>query len=113
MEDLPQLYMMVVAPSSTDLDSLQLTIRDDLSMNSNSKVVTFFFQMTLPSVSELSPPQLVWNLSKLKDPDTVSRYKSISIELSKILLSVSTSTFPDQYSASFDDVSCPITFEMI
>jgi hypothetical protein len=43
MEDLPQLYTMVVAPSPTDLDSLQLTIRDDLSMDSNRKVVALFF----------------------------------------------------------------------
>lgn len=86
--------------STTNLHSPQLIIKDDLSMESNHKFMTLSFQMALPSVSELYPPRLLWNLDKLKEPNTVSCYKSVLIEQSKILLYVSAPTFPDRSSAS-------------
>ena len=86
--------------STTDLHSLQLIIKDDLSMKSNHKFMVLSFQMAKPFVSELYPPRLLWNLDKLKEPNTVSCYKSVFIEQSKILLYVPAPTFTDRSSAS-------------
>ncbi|KAG1333798.1 hypothetical protein G6F62_006643 [Rhizopus arrhizus] len=77
-----------------------LTIRDDLSLNSNHKFMTLSFN--LPDYpTGLPPPQrITWNVGKLKHPETRKNYKDVFEQnLSLILPPHSSISFLDRSAA--------------
>lgn len=77
-----------------------LTIRDNLSLNSNHKFMTLSFH--LPDYPPgLPPPQrITWNVGKLKHPETRKKYKEVfGQNLSLIVPPHSSISFPDRSAA--------------
>ncbi|PHZ12830.1 uncharacterized protein RHIMIDRAFT_313505 [Rhizopus microsporus ATCC 52813] len=62
-------------------------------MDSNHKFMTLSFQMHSTQELELPPPRLLWNLGRLKGPDTVDKYVNIFNECTQGLQRLQSPSF--------------------
>ncbi|KAG1552052.1 hypothetical protein G6F47_008650 [Rhizopus delemar] len=72
--------------SNVDLVSPSLTIRHDLSLFSNHKLMTLSFALPPSSRVQLPPKRTIWNLRKLKQQQTRDSYRDLFTEKLKIIL---------------------------
>lgn len=86
--------------STTELDSPELIIRDDLSLDSKHKLMTLSFGIPNPICEHLQTKRLLWHLRKLTNPKTVEMYKRVFTESTKILLTAHASSFCSRHSAT-------------
>jgi hypothetical protein len=90
--------------STNQLQNPQLTIRDDLSLDSHHKFMTLSFKIPRLSANDYisrTPQRLMWSLRKLKYKDKVDRYREVfSKNLDLCTLSGQSSLITDRESAS-------------
>ncbi|KAG1048746.1 hypothetical protein G6F43_008882 [Rhizopus delemar] len=72
--------------SNVDLVSPSLTIRHDLSLFSNHKLMTLSFALPPSSRVQLPLKRTIWNLRKLKQQQTRNSYRDVFTEKLKIIL---------------------------
>ena len=75
--------------STIDLSSPTLTVRDDLSLESTHKLLTFSFQMpsfTPNNLDPVSDSRKIWNIKKLKNEKTRGTYQQVFKEHLNLIL---------------------------
>lgn len=86
--------------STTELDSPELIIRNDLSLDSNHKLMTLSFRTPNHISDHLQPKRLLWHLRNLKNPKTVETYKRVFTDSTKHLLPGCTPSFSNRQAAT-------------